>query len=82
MKKIVLAIAFVGMLGFTAGCSSSSACGCDPQPCCEPVYVSPCCPAPSQGMGYDSSANAAAPAAAAPAGGAGANCGGGGKACG
>ncbi len=47
MRKILLAIVLVGALGVVAGCNS---CGCDP--CCEPVYASPCCPAPSQGMGY------------------------------
>ena len=54
MKSIVLAIALVGMGVLLSGCNS---CGCEPDPCCEPVYVSPCCPAPSQGMGYQAPAN-------------------------
>lgn len=49
MRKIILAIVLVGALGVVAGCSG---CGCEPDPCCEPVYASPCCPAPSQGIGY------------------------------
>ena len=69
MRNLVLALALVASLGLMVGCSS----GCEPDPCCEPVYVSPCCPAPSQGMGYASGGAAAA--------GGGASCGGGG-ACG
>ena len=66
MRNILLAIALVGALGLMVGCSNS----CEPNPCCEPVYASPCCPAPSQGLGYDSGGGAA-PAT-----------GGGGSACG
>ena len=72
MRNILLAIALVGALGLMVGCNG---CGCEPNPCCEPVYASPCCPAPSQGMGYDSGGGAAS-------GGGGAACGGGGGSCG
>ncbi|MDA1193906.1 MAG: hypothetical protein O2894_01855 [Planctomycetota bacterium] len=51
MKSIILAIALLGMGVLLSGCNSCNP--CEPDPCCEPVYVSPCCPAPSQGMGYD-----------------------------
>ena len=67
MKNVILTIALVGALGLMVGCSNA----CEPNPCCEPVYASPCCPAPSQGLGYDS--GAAAPAAG---GGGGSSCGG------
>ena len=70
MKNVFLAIALVGALGLMVGCSG----GCEPNPCCEPVYVSPCCPAPSQGLGY-SSGDAAATGGG---GGGGSSCGGGG----
>jgi hypothetical protein len=53
MRKIMLTLALVGALGLMAGCSAfGGGCGCEPDPCCEPVYASPCCPAPSQGLGY------------------------------
>lgn len=52
MRKVILTIVLVGALGLVVGCNSG--CGCEPDPCCEPVYASPCCPAPSQGMGYTS----------------------------
>jgi hypothetical protein len=75
MRNVILVIALVGALGLVAGCSNA----CNPNPCCEPVYASPCCPAPSQGMGWDNAggAPAAAPAAAGSCG----SCGGG-KSCG
>ena len=50
MRNVILTIALVAALGLMVGCSNS----CEPNPCCEPVYASPCCPAPSQGLGYDS----------------------------
>ena len=76
MRNVILTIALVAALGLMVGCSNS----CEPNPCCEPVYASPCCPAPSQGMGY----NAGTGAAAQPAGGGGScgSCGAGGKSCG
>ncbi len=55
MKSIILTIALLGMGVLLAGCNGG--CGCEPDPCCEPVYASPCCPAPSQGIGYDTPAN-------------------------
>ena len=72
MRKIILAIVLVGALGVVAGCNN-----CNPDPCCEPVYASPCCPAPSQGVGYGAvGAGGACCAPAAAGGGAGASCGG------
>ncbi len=53
MKSIVFAFALAITGALLSGCNSC----CEPDPCCEPVYVSPCCPAPSQGMGYDAPAN-------------------------
>lgn len=44
MKKALLLFAIIGLAGMVGGCSNG--CGCDPDPCCEPVYASPCCPAP------------------------------------
>jgi hypothetical protein len=71
MRNVILTIALVATLGLVAGCSGLG-CGCEPDPCCEPVYASPCCPAPSQGVGYTGGGSA---------GGGGASCGAG-KACG
>ncbi len=42
MKKALLLFAIIGLAGMVGGCSGLG-CGCDPDPCCEPVYASPCC---------------------------------------
>lgn len=72
MKKALAIIAIIGAAGLMAGCSALG-CGCEPDPCCEPVYVSPCCPAPSGGIA--GTPGAAAPAADAGAAGGGGSCG-------
>lgn len=81
MKKLLSLVALVGTVAALAGCRSS----CEPNPCApcvaEPVYQSPCCPAPSGRVGQGS-APAMAPAAAPAAPAAEAACGAGGKACG
>jgi hypothetical protein len=79
MKKAIAILAIVGLAGILPACSG---CGCEPDPCCEPVYQSPCCPAPSgtihtnmkdpTGISYDHGSAAAG-------GGAGGSCGGGGS---
>jgi hypothetical protein len=75
--RTLFVVALLCVAGLAAGCNG---CGCEPNPCCEPVYVSPCCPAPSQGMGYGKAAPSPAPAPG--AGGSCGSCGTGGKACG
>lgn len=64
MRNVILVIALVGALGLMVGCQGGplgAGCGpCQPDPCCEPVYVSPCCPAPSQGLGYTPAGGGAA----------------------
>ncbi len=72
MKKALAIIAIIGAAGLMAGCNALGCGGCEPDPCCEPVYVSPCCPAPSGGI-------AGTPSGAAPAADAGAGNGGGGS---
>ena len=69
MKKALAIIAIIGAAGLMAGCSALGCGSCEPDPCCEPVYVSPCCPAPSGGIAGTPSG--AAPAADAGAGGGG-----------
>jgi hypothetical protein len=77
--RTLFVVALVCVAAVSAGCSNACA-PCEPNPCCEPVYVSPCCPAPSQGLGYGPSMTPApaapmAPGAAGSCGGAGASCG-------
>ncbi len=72
MKQLALIAILAACLGLTAGCSVLGPdCGCAPEPICEPVYVSPCCPAPSQGLGFGGAVGAPARV-----GGAGGSCGG------
>ena len=76
--KTTLWIALVALVAcLLGGCSVLAACGvCEPEPgCeapCEPVYASPCCPVPSQGLGYGGAPGAPASSC----GGAGGVCGG------
>lgn len=77
--RTLFVVALICVASLAVGCSG---CGpCEPNPCCEPVYVSPCCPAPSQGIGYTAGQAAPAPAADTGGGSCG-SCGAGGKACG
>ena len=76
MRNVLSVVALVGVAAVLVGCSG---CGCEPDPCCEPVYESPCCDTPSGGSGYGAPGNTAP---AAPSGGGGSSCGAGGKSCG
>jgi hypothetical protein len=79
MKKALALLALVGLVGVLAGCSG---CGCEPDPCCEPVYTSPCCPAPSGTIHVNTknpTGSGPYDTGAAPSGGSGGSCGGGGS---
>ena len=76
MQKLALVLLVSALALSFAGCSVLSACGlCEPEPtcapACEPVYASPCCPPPAQGLGYGGTPGAPA-----------ASCGGAGDVCG
>jgi hypothetical protein len=76
MQKFMLALALGASALLLTACSVLSACGlCEPEPACEPVcepvYASPCCPPPAQGLGYGGTPGAPA-----------SSCGGAGDVCG
>ena len=61
MRNVLFLVAICGIALVLSGCSALGGCGCS-SPCdcgCEPVYKSPCCPAPSAGMGWDAGGSAA-----------------------
>lgn len=59
MRNVLLIVAICGVAVLMGGCSMFGG-NCCPTDCgCEPVYQSPCCPAPSQGLGYTAGAAAA-----------------------
>lgn len=44
MKKALAIVAIIGAASLLGACSNLFGCGCgEPDPCCEPVYESPCC---------------------------------------
>ncbi|MFM8981198.1 MAG: hypothetical protein ACKOSS_12155, partial [Planctomycetia bacterium] len=56
MKKLLSLVALLGTVAALTGCNACSP--CEPNPCApcvaEPVYQSPCCPAPSGRIGMGS----------------------------
>ena len=64
MRNMLLVAAICCLALALTGCSMFGCGSCQPDCGCEPVYASPCCPQPSQGMGYDAGGAAAAPAPA------------------